>query len=100
MLMAIQGPRAVFAFIRRSGRRIGVTVLGILLVIAGIILMLPLVPGPGFLVLLAGLSVLATEYTWAEVMLDKVKERARRVRHKLLEDKKKPGPEPEEAETP
>jgi uncharacterized protein (TIGR02611 family) len=43
--------------------RIGVTVTGVLVVVVGIVL-LPL-PGPGWLIIFAGLGILATEYTWA-----------------------------------
>lgn len=74
--MAIQGPREVFRFIGRSSKRIGVTLLGLLLLAAGAVMMVT--PGPGIVAIIAGLAVLATEYTWAEVMLDRVKEKARR----------------------
>ena len=33
-------------------------------------------PGPGLLVIVAGLAVLATEFAWAKVALDKTKEKA------------------------
>lgn len=71
----IQGPRAVLRFISRSGRRIGVTILGFLVLIAGGIMMVT--PGPGTVAIIAGLAILATEYTWAEIMLDKVKAKAK-----------------------
>jgi uncharacterized protein (TIGR02611 family) len=47
--------------------RIGVTVVGVAIVVIGIIL-LPL-PGPGWLIIFTGLGVLATEYTWASSLL-------------------------------
>jgi uncharacterized protein (TIGR02611 family) len=47
--------------------RIGVTFVGLAIVAVGIIL-LPL-PGPGWLIIFAGLGVLATEYTWAASLL-------------------------------
>jgi uncharacterized protein (TIGR02611 family) len=47
--------------------RAGVAVLGVAIVIAGIAL-IPL-PGPGWLVVFAGLAVLATEFAWAERLL-------------------------------
>lgn len=53
-----------------SGRlvwRIGVTVLGVA-VIAGGIVLLPL-PGPGWLIIFAGLGLLATEFEWAARLL-------------------------------
>lgn len=74
--MAIQGPRAVLRFIGRSGKRVGVTLVGLALLAAGGLMLF--IPGPGILVIVAGLAVLATEYAWAESMLDRVKERTRR----------------------
>jgi uncharacterized protein (TIGR02611 family) len=47
--------------------RIGVTFVGVAIVVIGIIL-LPL-PGPGWLIIFAGLGVLATEYAWASNLL-------------------------------
>lgn len=47
--------------------RIGVTAVGAIVVGVGIVL-LPL-PGPGWLIIFAGLAVLATEYVWANRLL-------------------------------
>jgi uncharacterized protein (TIGR02611 family) len=47
--------------------RLGVTVLGVAIIALGIVL-LPL-PGPGWVIIFAGLGVLATEYTWASRLL-------------------------------
>jgi len=58
----------------RLGRvlwRIGVTVLGGLVVAIGIVL-LPL-PGPGWVIIFGGLGILATEYTWAARLLQWVR---------------------------
>ena len=38
---------------------------GILLLIVGLILMVPGVPGPGLLLIFLGLSILAVDYVWA-----------------------------------
>jgi len=73
--MAIQGPRAVLRFVARSSKRVGVTIAGLVLVVGGAVLLF--IPGPGILVIVAGLAVLATEYAWAERMLDRVKKRTR-----------------------
>jgi uncharacterized protein (TIGR02611 family) len=54
------------------GWRIAVTVVGALVVVAGIIL-LPL-PGPGWLVIFAGLGLLASEYEWAARLLRRARE--------------------------
>jgi uncharacterized protein (TIGR02611 family) len=56
--------------------RIAITVVGVAVVIGGIIL-LPL-PGPGWLVIFAGLGILATEYQWAARLLRWARERVRR----------------------
>ncbi len=44
-----------------------ITIVGVVVVAVGIVL-LPL-PGPGWLVIFAGLSLLATEYDWARRLL-------------------------------
>lgn len=51
--------------------RIGVTVLGSLVVAIGIVL-LPL-PGPGWVIIFGGLGILATEYPWAARLLRRVR---------------------------
>jgi putative transmembrane protein PGPGW len=58
--------------IGRSGKRIAVTVIGFAALIAGGIMMVT--PGPGVLVIVAGLAILATEWAWAERLLDKARE--------------------------
>ena len=47
--------------------RVGVTVVGVAVIVGGIIL-LPL-PGPGWLIIFAGLGILSTEYVWAKRLL-------------------------------
>ena len=68
-------PKEVFLWIARNSKRTGVTIAGFLLVVIGIVL-LPL-PGPGTLVIIAGLAVLSTEYVWARRMLDAAKAKAK-----------------------
>jgi hypothetical protein len=45
------------------------------LILTGIVLSLPLVPGPGILLLIVGLGVLGSEYDWAEDVLQWAKEK-------------------------
>ena len=52
--------------------RIGVTVAGAVVIAIGIIL-LPL-PGPGWLIIFAGLGILATEYAWAARLLRRMRD--------------------------
>ncbi len=56
--------------------RIGVTVLGVAIVVVGIVL-LPL-PGPGWLIIFAGLGLLATEYEWAARLLRYARDEVKR----------------------
>ncbi len=51
--------------------RAGVVVFGFLLILVGIVLSGPGVPGPGFLVILLGLGFLALEFDRAERLLEK-----------------------------
>jgi hypothetical protein len=54
---------------------------GILLLVAGLFFMIPGVPGPGFVLILLGLSVLAVDFVWAHRLKTHLKDRA----HKLVE---------------
>jgi hypothetical protein len=49
---------------------------GILLLVVGLILMLPGVPGPGILLAIAGLSILAVDFAWAHRLKTHLKNRA------------------------
>jgi uncharacterized protein (TIGR02611 family) len=62
--------------IGRIARRVGVTVAGALVIAVGIVL-LPL-PGPGWLIIFAGLGILGTEYAWARRLLARVRRQVRR----------------------
>jgi len=64
---------------RRGGAlawRVGVTVVGVAVVAGGVVL-LPL-PGPGWLIIFAGLGLLATEYEWASRLLRFARTQVRR----------------------
>jgi uncharacterized protein (TIGR02611 family) len=47
--------------------RVGVALSGLVVIIVGIVLLA--VPGPGWLVIFAGLGIWATEFTWAKSLL-------------------------------
>lgn len=55
----------------RSVRKLGVTVAGISLLIVGVVMLV--LPGPGTLFILAGLTVLAKQFRWAERLLGRFK---------------------------
>ncbi len=74
--------RAVAGFIARSGKRIAVTVVGFALMAAGLVFLV--LPGPGLLLMIAGLAVLATEYVWAQRALNLAKQKARQAKDRIL----------------
>jgi uncharacterized protein (TIGR02611 family) len=63
-------------FIWRSSKRATVFVVGVALLVLGLIMFVT--PGPGIVLVVAGLAVLATEFAWAEHLLDTAKEQAAR----------------------
>ncbi len=56
----------------RTARRIVVAVVGGTITLLGVALLV--LPGPAFVVIPVGLSVLATEFVWARTWLHKAKE--------------------------
>jgi hypothetical protein len=81
--------KAVGLFIKRSGKRIAVTVAGFAVILVGVAMLV--LPGPGLLVIIAGLAILATEYVWAERLLRMAKERAIQAKDKVLRKKPNSG---------
>jgi uncharacterized protein (TIGR02611 family) len=57
--------------VKRQSRRIGIAIVGGLVVVLGIIA-IPY-PGPGWLIVFAGLAILATEFAWARQLLDRAR---------------------------
>ena len=80
-------------FLRRASRLLAISTVGALLVVAGIALSLPGVPGPGLLLVIAGLAVLAKEFEWAQRLMSKARARAEQVRDRALGRDEAPDPE-------
>lgn len=57
--------------VKKQSKRVLTGIVGTLVLVAGII-MIPY-PGPGWLIVFAGLGILATEFAWAQRMLDVTK---------------------------
>ncbi len=55
--------------------KIVITTVGVVVIAVGIFLSGPGIPGPGFLVILGGLAILATEWEWADRILHWAKEK-------------------------
>ena len=66
-------------------KRIVVSVVGFTILTIGIILIV--FPGPAFIVIPIGLSILATEFVWAKRLLEKVKERIQKTKDSVLKSK-------------
>lgn len=59
-------------------RRVSVTVAGFAVLLAGVAMLV--LPGPGILVMVGGLAILATEYAWAKKPLNAMRARLDRLR--------------------
>ncbi len=75
---------------RELTKRIAVTVLGVLLVVGGMVF--GVVPGPGgFVLVIAGLAVLASQYDWAQDALDWAKLKYKQTAQKIKARRRSPG---------
>ena len=77
--------KVVARFIARNGRRIAVTVIGVLVLLAGLVLLV--LPGPGWVLIFVGLSILGSEYVWAQRLLRLAKQQANNAKDTLLRRK-------------
>lgn len=77
--------KVVGRFIARNGRRIAITIVGVVVVLAGLALLI--LPGPGWLLIFVGLSILGSEYVWAQRLLRIAKEQANNAKDKVLRRK-------------
>ncbi|MDX1658502.1 MAG: PGPGW domain-containing protein [Nitriliruptorales bacterium] len=71
-------------FLRRISRVVVISTLGSALVVVGVALSLPGVPGPGLLLIIAGLAVLSKEFDWAQRLTTRLKERAGALRRRTF----------------
>ncbi len=65
---------AVLRFLARQSVRLSIAALGFTVLAVGVVLLIT--PGPGLLVIIAGLAILAHQFAWAAIALNKVKSRA------------------------
>jgi hypothetical protein len=73
----VQRVTAVLEFIWRSTKRIVVMLVGAALLLGGLVMLVT--PGPGIVLIVAGLAVLATEYVWAQRLLKTARSQAEKV---------------------
>lgn len=55
--------------------------IGSTILVAGILMLV--LPGPGIVVIVIGLAILATEFAWAEAMLIRARDHAGRIKKKV-----------------
>jgi len=70
----------------RQARRLIVFVVGLTLLLCGVVMLVT--PGPGFLLILAGLGLLAVEFVWARRLLRKIKARGEELRGTIFDPSK------------
>lgn len=69
----------------KAARKVGITILGVSLLAAGLAMMV--LPGPGLIVIVLGLFVLSLEFEWAERRLDQARDKALEAAHKTAASK-------------
>lgn len=70
----MEGVKTVVRFMLRNSKRLAISVAGFAILGLGLVLLVT--PGPGLLVVIAGLAILASEYAWAQRALSSARERA------------------------
>ena len=81
--------RCWLAPLPRPLRRILVLVIGSTVLTAGALMLV--LPGPGILVMIVGLAILAIEFAWAEALLTQARERATRLASKFRAENERRG---------
>ena len=79
--------KAVLLFVAHNGKRIIVTIVGLIVLLIGLAgLILPILPG--WALIFVGLAILATEYVWAQRLLKIAKQKATAAKDTVLRKKK------------
>lgn len=73
-MLDLHSPSEWIRTIARNAKRLLVFILGVAVLAAGVAMLA--LPGPGLVVIIVGLVILATEFAWAERMLDKTTAKA------------------------
>jgi uncharacterized protein (TIGR02611 family) len=67
--------------------RLAVLVVGLLVALVGVAMLV--LPGPGWLVIILGVAILATEYAWAHRLLQRVRRWAERAKDLALDPRRR-----------
>lgn len=65
----------------RHAKRLIIGVVGATILLIGLVLLV--LPGPGFIVIILGLGILATEFVWAKSLLEKAKHHYHNTKDKI-----------------
>jgi uncharacterized protein (TIGR02611 family) len=65
------------------GKRVARITAGLVLLLAGLIMAIPGVPGPGLLVIFIGLSILAVDFVWAHNLKTKIRDTVKNAMDKV-----------------
>lgn len=84
--MQLHSPGAWIRVIARNAKRLMVFIAGVAVLLAGFAMLA--LPGPGVLVIILGLVILATEFAWAERVLDRTTSTAAGAANKLTDNRK------------
>ncbi len=84
--MQLHSPAAWLRVIARNAKRLMVFIAGVAVLLAGLAMLA--LPGPGLVVIILGLVILATEFAWAERMLDRTTSTAAGAASKLTDNNK------------
>ena len=81
MARGLHNPLEWIRLIRTNFRRLVILIVGGVVLLLGIAMLV--LPGPGIVVIIAGLAILAKEFTWAERTLDTATEQASKATSKV-----------------
>lgn len=73
--------------LKKHTKKVMITLAGTLVLVGGLVMLIT--PGPGWLFIILGLGILATEYVWAHHLLEKAKEYYEKSKEKALKKIKK-----------
>ncbi len=76
--------------VKRHSKKILITIAGWVVLVAGVVMLIT--PGPGWVFIILGLGILATEYAWAHKLLQRAKDYYEKVKARALKKKHKKDP--------
>jgi uncharacterized protein (TIGR02611 family) len=70
----------------KQARKVVIAVVGFTVVLLGLVMIVT--PGPGWLVILLGLSILSVEFVWARRLMKRIKKTGKDLTHKVFGETK------------